>query len=80
MAGYNLWEQDMRSVISKENLIKSAHKATAKAVKKTRQAGGAITYQSGKKIIKQYADGHEEVLEVLDRAYIKPLKKRYKLS
>ncbi len=70
----------MRSEITKENLIKSAHQATAKAVNKTRQAGGAITYQSGKKIIKKHADGREEVLEVLDRAYVKPLKKRYKIG
>lgn len=70
----------MRSVISKDNLIKSARKATTKAVNKTRQAGGAITYQSGKKIIKKHADGREEVLEVLDRAYIKPSKKSYKIG
>lgn len=70
----------MSSVISKESLIKSAHKATAKAVKRTRQAGGAITYQTGKRIIKKFADGREEVLEVLDRAYVKPLKKRYKIG
>ncbi len=70
----------MRSKIPKESLIKSAHRATAKAVEKTRQAGGAITYQSGKRIIKQHANGHEEVLEVLDRAYVKPLKKRYKIG
>jgi hypothetical protein len=70
----------MRSVISKDNLIKSARKATIKAVNKTRQAGGAITYQSGKKIIKKHADGREEVLEVLDRAYIKPSKKSYKIG
>lgn len=70
----------MRSKIPKESLIKSAHKATAKAVEKTRQAGGAITYQSGKRIIKQHANGHKEVLEVLERAYVKPLKKRYKIG
>ena len=70
----------MASLISKKNLIKSARKATAKAVQRTRQAGGAITYQTGRKIIKKFADGHEEVLEVLDRAYVKPQKKRYKLS
>lgn len=73
-------ELNMRSDISKESLIKSAHKATEEALKKIRQAGGSITYQSGKKIIKQYADGHKEVLKVLDRAYVKPLKKRYKIG
>jgi hypothetical protein len=47
----------MRSVISKEDLIKSARKATRKAVNKTREAGGAITYQSGKKIIRNTRTG-----------------------
>lgn len=70
----------MRSVISKENLIKSAHEATRKAVKKTRQTGGAVTYQSGKKIIKKHPDGQEEVLETLDRAYVKTTKKTYKIA
>jgi ribosomal protein L32E len=70
----------MRSVISKEDLIKSARKATRKAVNKTREAGGAITYQSGKKIIKKHPDGHEEVIETLDRAYVKSSKKSYKIG
>lgn len=70
----------MRSVISKENLIKSARKATTKAVNKTRQADGAITYQFGKKIIKKYSDGREEVLKTLDRAYVKPSKKTYQIG
>ena len=70
----------MRSEITKENLIKSAQKATTKAVKKTRKAGGSLTYQSGKRIIKKHSDGHEEVLEVLEKAYVKPQKMRYKIG
>jgi hypothetical protein len=70
----------MSSDISKKDLIKIAHKATVEAINKTRQAGGAITYQSGKSIVKQYPNGEKEIIEVLDRAYIKPLKKRYKFS
>lgn len=70
----------MRSEISKKSLIEIARKASRQAVKKTLQAGGAITYQSGKSIIKQYADGRKEVIKVLDRAYFRPKKKRYKLS
>ena len=70
----------MSREITKKNLIKSAKIATTKAVKKTRQAGGALTYQSGKKIIKKHSDGHEEVLEILEKAYVKPAKKSYKIG
>jgi len=70
----------MRSDIPKKSLIKSVRKATTKAVNKTRQSGGAITYQYGKKIIKKHPDGREEVLKTLDRAYIKTSKKSYKIG
>jgi len=69
----------MRSHFSKEALLKVAIKATKQAVQKTKKSGGAITFQSGRSIIKQYADGHEEILDVLDKAYIKPSKKRYSI-
>ena len=70
----------MKTEITKKQLIQCAHKAGANAIKKTRAAGGAITFQAGKKIIKEYSDGTQEVLAILDRAYVKPHKKRYKLS
>ena len=70
----------MRSDIPKKSLIESVRKATTEAVKKTRQAGGAITYQSGKKIVKKHPDGREEVLKTLDRAYIRNSKKSYKIG
>ena len=67
----------MRSNFSKQALVKVATKASRKAVQKTRDSGGAITFQSGRSIVKQHADGHKEILGVLDKAYIKPSKKRY---
>ena len=70
----------MRSDIPKKCLIESVRKATTEAVKKTRQSGGAITYQSGKKIVKKYSDGREEVLKTLDRAYVITTKKNYKIG
>jgi ribosomal protein L18E len=48
-----------------------ARNASKKAIEKTLKAGGAITFQRGKYIIKQYADGTEYILEVLDKAYLK---------
>lgn len=72
--------ENMRSNIPKKSLIESVRKATTEAVKKTRQFGCAITYQSGKKIIKKYPDGREEILDILDRAYVRPSKKSYKIG
>ncbi|MDH3348488.1 MAG: hypothetical protein OEM02_10390 [Desulfobulbaceae bacterium] len=70
----------MRSNIPKKKLIESVRKATTEAVKKAQELGCAITYQSGKKIVKKHPDGQEEVLEILDRAYIRTSKKSYKIG
>jgi hypothetical protein len=63
--------------ISKKDLVKSAQEASEKAVNKTRKAGGAVTFQSGKKIIKKHASGRVEVLKELEKAYVRTTKKRY---
>ncbi len=70
----------MSNDILKKNLIKSARRAVRKAVERTFKAGGAVTYQSGKTIIKQYPDGRVEELERLDRAYVIPQRKLYKIG
>jgi len=72
--------ENMRSNIPKKRLIESVRKATTEAVKRTRQSGGAITFQSGKKIIKKHPDGREEVLKILDRAYVRTSRKSYKID
>jgi len=64
----------------REDSLFFRRRAAAEAIKRTKAAGGTITYQSGKKIIKEYADGHKEVLQVLDKAYVKPIQKVYKLT
>jgi len=71
---------NMKNDISEKDLISCARRAAAEAIKRTKAAGGAITFQSGKKIIKEYADGRQEVLLVLDKAYVKPAQKVYNLG
>ena len=70
----------MRSYISKKNLVKSALKASADAVEKTIESGGVLTYQSGKNIFKEYPDGAVARLVQLDRAYVIPRRKLYKIA
>lgn len=70
----------MRSRITQKELIKAAARASAKAVSRTREAGGPITYQQGKKIIKEYPDGTKEVVQLLEKAFVRVKKKRLNLS
>ncbi len=70
----------MKSEIITKDLVKLARLASKKAIRKTRLAGGPLTYQVGKKIVKQYADGRQEVLVTLDQGHIRAKKKRYKIS
>ncbi len=70
----------MSKKLTKKLLIKSAREASRRAVRRARQANGAITYVQGKNIVKEYADGHEEVIETLDRVFVRPTQKIYPLN
>lgn len=70
----------MPKSLTQKILVKTAQKASRSAVKRTRQANGAITYVHGKNIVKEYADGHEEVIETLDRVFVRPTQKIYSLT
>ena len=70
----------MSNEIPKKGLVNGVRRASVKAVRRTQETEGAFTFQSGKKIIKKYSDGREEVLKEFDRAYFKSSKKRYKID
>ena len=70
----------MSNEIPKKDLVKGVRRASEKAVRRVQETEGAFTFQSGKKIIKKFSDGREEVLKELDRAYFKSSKKRFKLA
>jgi hypothetical protein len=65
--------------MTSKELSKSAKKASQKAVADAFAKGLSITVQRGKRIVKVSPDGKEEILTVLDRAYMKTDKKSFSL-
>jgi hypothetical protein len=61
------------------DLSRSAKQASRKAVADAFSKGLPITIQRGKRIIKLFPDGKEELISELERAYIKTDKKSFNL-
>ncbi len=62
-----------------KDLSRSAKNASRKAVADAFSKGLPITVQRGKRIVKVFPDGTEELISNLERAYVKADKKSFSI-
>lgn len=70
----------MKSEISTKRLAVCAREASIRAEQRALALGVPVAKRRGNKIVRQYPDGHTEVIQDLVKPDVRPLKRRYTLG
>lgn len=68
-----------REITGKE-LNACAQAASKRAVERAKALRIPYTVQEGRSIVKHHSDGTKEVIGTLDKAFVRPEKKRYRVA
>lgn len=66
--------------ISSKELDSCARAASKRAVERAKALRIPYTVQEGKQIVEHRPDGSKVVVETLDKAFVRPEKKRYRVA
>lgn len=69
----------MKNSITSKDLEKCAKAASKKAVERAKALRIPYTVQEGKKIVEHQPDGSIQVIGMLEKAYVRPKKKHYRM-
>ena len=69
----------MKKNISSKDLAACAKAASTRAVERAQAMNIPYTVQQGRKIVQHKPDGTTRVVETLDKAYVKPAVRRYRV-